>query len=483
MKAEEVLKVTNGELRKLKVIEQVIEKKIKQKKAAKLLGLSVRQIIRLAKKIRREGAKGIIHRLRGKASNRKHEEKFKKRVLELCRKKYEDFGPTLAQEKLEEINKVVVNRETLRQWMLKEGLWETSKKGHKHRQWRQRRGCFGELVQADGSHHDWLEGRGPWLVLMGYIDDATGKVFAWFYDYEGTIPVMESFYRYVKRYGLPLGLYMDKHGAYQSSKGPSLEEQLKGKEKALTQFGRALEELGVELIPAHSPQAKGRIERLFKTFQDRLVKEMRLADIKTKEEANQFLQTYLPKYNQRFAVKAREEANLHRSALRDQELRRILSIQEKRVVRNDGTIRYGTKLYQILDAAKSLREVVVQERIDGKIYIVDKSKDLAYRELKEPPKQMKPKKKARKSSKLSRPPMNHPFKQKSFENYLWKEKMKTLKIESQNQKTPHLNAFEQVISNKDGIYHHPNSTDQQLKQLQQKEERSKEEKELLLIHS
>ncbi len=399
------------DLKRLKVIEELIEKKLKQVKAAKLLEISVRQIRRMVRRVKAEGAKGIIHRLRGQESNRKHEEKFREKVLELCRKKYEGFGPTLAQEKLEEINHVVVNRETLRQWMLEEGLWEVSKKGQKHRQWRERRECFGELVQADGSHHDWLEGRGPWLVLMGYIDDATGEVFAWFYDYEGTMPAMESFYRYIKKYGLPHSLYMDKHSTYQSPAEPNVEEQLEGRKKMLTQFGRALEELGVELIPAHSPQAKGRIERLFKTFQDRVVKEMRLSEVKTKEEANQFLETYLLKYNRRFAVKAREEADLHRPAFRDQELRRILSIQNKRAVRNDATIRHERKLYQILDTAKSLKEVVVQERMDGKIYLVDDGTDLAYRELKEPPKriQEKPKKAAAKP-KPNIPSLYHPWK-------------------------------------------------------------------------
>ena len=418
MKAEGVLRVTNGELRKLKVIEQVIEKKIKQKKAGKLLDLSVRQIIRLVKKIRREGAKGVIHRLRGRESNRKHEEEFEQKVVKIYRKEYEGFGPTLAQEKLEERNKIMIGRETLRQLLIREGLWELQRKGQKHRQWRERRGCFGELVQADGSHHDWLEGRGPWLVLMGYIDDASSEVHARFYDYEGTMPVMESFYWYVKRYGLPLSLYMDKHSTYQSPQEPNVEEQLEGRQKALTQFGRALEELGVELIPAHSPQAKGRIERLFKTFQDRVVKEMRLAGIKTKEEANHFLETYLPKYNRRFSVKAREQANVHLPALGDQELRRILSIQEKRVVRNDATIRYGTKLYQILNVAKSLKEVVVQERIDGKIYLVHEARDLAYRELQEPPKQNEEVKRNKKKSFKSKPvipPVSHPWKGAGFE--------------------------------------------------------------------
>jgi hypothetical protein len=417
MEKERMISMKAKDLKRLKVIEELIEKKLKQSQAAKLLELSVRQVRRMVGRVKAEGAQGIIHQLRGRESNRKHEEKLKEKVLELYREKYEGFGPTLLQEKLEEVNKVVVNRETLRQWMLKEGLWEVSKKGRKHRQWRERRECFGELVQADGSHHDWLEGRGPWLVLMGYMDDATGEVFAWFYDYEGTLPAMSSFYRYVKKYGLPHSLYMDKHSTYQSPKGPNVEEQLEGREKVLTQFGRALEELGVELIPAHSPQAKGRIERLFKTFQDRVVKEMRLAEVKTKEEANQFLETYLPKYNRRFSVKAREEANLHRPALRDQELRRILSIQEKRAVRNDATIRHETKLYQVLNTTKSLKEVVVQVRIDGKIYIVHEARDLAYRELKEAPKQNaqeKPKKEPF-TPKPVIPPVSHPWKGAGFE--------------------------------------------------------------------
>ena len=341
----------------------------------------------------------MIHKLPGKISNRRHEDKHKQKILSLCRKKYEGFGPRLAQEKLEELDKLIVNPETLRQWMLGEGLWELQRKGRKHRPWRERKACVGEMIQVDGSPHDWLEGRGPEWVLMGYIDDATSDVFAWFYDYEGTMPGMDRFYRYTKRKGLPHSIDFDRLKAYKGGGDGklSLDEELEGRQRSLSQFERAMEELGVEVIHAQSPQAKGRIERLFKTFQDRLIKEMRLAAVKTKEEANRFLETYLPKYNRRFSVKAREQANLHRPALRDQALRRILSIQDLRVVRNDNTVRYETKLYQLLNlSAKSLKQVTVQERIDGKIYIVSEGKDLSYRELQEPPKhkETKPKKKA-----------------------------------------------------------------------------------------
>lgn len=479
MKSEGVLKVTNQELRKLKVIEEVIERKIKQRKAAKLLGMSVRQIIRLVKRIRREGAKGIVHRLRGKPSNHRYDGNFKEKVIKLCWKKYKDFGPTLAQEKLEELDKLYVNRETLRQWMIVEGLWELARKGREHREWRERRASFGEMIQVDGSHHDWLEGRGPWLVLMGYIDDATGDVFAKFYDYEGTMPAMESFYGYTKKYGLPHTIYMDRLRAYCGNETPSLEDQLQGKAKHDSQFERALHELWVEVIHAQSPQAKGRIERLFRTFQDRLIKEMRLAGIKTKEEANRFLETYLPKYNRRFSVKARNEANLHRPAPKDQVLRQILSIQEKRVVRNDHTIRYGTTLYQLLNLknVKQLKEVTVQERIDGKFYFVHEEKELPYRELQEPPRKYAPKKEVHPLSARKKrfPSKDHP----------WKKLC--LPPNGQNpvpsQDFLHLNAFKPTISNQDNLQHHPNLTYQQDQQFQQKEESNKEAKEPLLIHS
>ena len=417
MENEGVFKVTNKELRKLKVIEQVIEKKMRQKRAGMLLGLSVRQIIRLAKRVRREGAKGIVHLLRGRESNRRHEESLRERAMRLCASKYEGFGPTLAQEKLEELNGLYVNRETLRQWMLKENLWEPQRKGQKHREWRERRGCFGEMTQVDGSHHDWLEGRGPWLVVMGYIDDATSEVYARFYDYEGTLPAMDSFYGYSKKYGLPHSVYLDRLKAYCGHGRLSLEEELAGKEKAQSQFERALEELGVEVIHAQSAPAKGRVERLFKTFQDRVVKEMRLAGVKTKEEANRFLEKYLPIYNQRFGVTAREKTNLHRPAPKAKELKQILSIQSKPVLRNDNTIRHENKFYQILGEWKGVRpeQVVLQEQIDGKLYLVHEGKNLAYREIKEPAKRVEaaPKKKLLKIKPLI-PVMSHPWKGPSF---------------------------------------------------------------------
>ena len=255
---------------------------------------------------------------------------------------------------------------------------------------RERKSCRGELVQVDGSHHDWLEGRGPWMVLMGYIDDATGRVFGRFYDYEGTMPGLDSFYRYAKCYGLPQALYLDKHTTYRSTGKLSMEDELRGKKKPQSQFQRALEErLGVSVIHANSPQAKGRIERLFRTFQDRVVKEMRLRGVKSKEKANAFLEEYLPVYNRRFMRVAKSKVDLHRKIPRSIQLKQALSIQTERVLRNDNTVRHEGKFYQIQErwTRRRPKRIVVQERVDGKLYLMDRSCELRYKEIKVPPKQ------------------------------------------------------------------------------------------------
>lgn len=372
------------------------------------------------KEVRRSGPEGIIHKLRGRESNRKHEEGIRDRVIELYQKRYVGFGPTLLSEKLLEEKKIEVNRETLRQWLLEERLWERQRKGVKHLQWRERKECFGEMTQVDGSHHDWLEGRGPELVLMGYIDDATNRVFAKFYDYEGTLPAMDSFYGYQKEYGLPHSIYIDRLKAYRGDGKPSLEAELAGQDRELSQFERALEDLGVEVIHAQSPQAKGRVERLFRTFQDRLIKEMRLAGVKTKEEANEFLKTYLPKFNRRFARQAKREVNLHREVQKGINLKQVLSIQTKRVLRNDNTIRHENKFYQIENRwnGRKPKGVVVEERMDGKLCLSWEGKELKYRRIEEQPRVEEPvKRSGYRSGKNpnSRPKMEHPWKRKSYE--------------------------------------------------------------------
>lgn len=413
----DIVKMSMKELRRVGIVEKVMEGRMTQKTAGELIGVVARQIRRIMERFLKEGQRGLVHRSRGKESNRKHPELLKQKVLKIYEKEYRDFGPTLAQEKLSKRNKIKIGCETLRQWLLEAGLWERKRKVAGHRKWRERRACYGEMEQGDGSHHDWLEGRGPWLVLMKYIDDATSRVFARFYDYEGTMPAMDSFYRYAKEYGLPHSLYMDKHSTYQSTERMSLEDELEGREKTLSQFGRALAELGVELIPAHSPQAKGRVERSFRTFQDCLVKEMRLAGIKTKEEANEFLEkVFLPEYNRRFARKARQEENLHRPVPQGVNLKQVLSIQTKHALRNDNTIRHENQFYQIEERwrQRQPKQVMAEERVDGRFCITHQGREMKYRKIQEPVLQWEAKKKVRRPQKVSIPGIGHPWKEPSF---------------------------------------------------------------------
>ena len=388
MAGKDIIMMSQRELRRLHIIHKVLDGAIRQVDAADLLLLSDRQIRRIVKRVRLEGEAGIRHKSRGKPSNRRFPKKIKDKVIKLYREKYNDFGPTLASEKLYEIDSIQISDETLRRWLIESGDWKKADKKRIHRQWRERKHHFGEMVQIDGSHHDWFEGRGPKCVLMGYIDDATGKIFGRFYPYEGTIPAMDSFKRYIKKYGIPMSVYLDKHTTYKSPAKPSIEDELNNT-KPLSEFGRALKELGVELIHANSPQAKGRVERLFKTLQDRLVKEMRLRGINSIEEANKFLGYYLPIYNKRFAVKPKEKVNLHRPIPKGIKLNNILCIKTERRLSKDFTVAHNRKLYQVEDPIKA-EKVVVIERIDGAMAITYKDGPLQFREITtRPPKEQK----------------------------------------------------------------------------------------------
>lgn len=410
---KDIITMNVRELRRLRVIGEAIKKHITQRESASIIGLSERQMRRLVKRVRTEGEAGVIHRLRGKPSNRRIPQQIKEEVVRLYREKYPDFGPTLANEKLFEIDKIKIGTSTLRNWLTEEGLWEKRRKRRKHRRWRERKGCFGEMVQVDGSHHDWLEGRGPELVLMGYIDDATSTVFARFYEYEGTFPAMDSFRAYIRRYGIPQSLYLDKHTTYKSTRKLTIEEELEGIRQPKSQFERALDELGVEVIHCHSPQAKGRVERLFGTFQDRVIKEMRLRGISSKEEANAFLEKYLPVYNRRFSVRAAREVNLHRKP-KGIDIRRILAIRTNRALRGDFTIVHNKQLYQIENTPPHTRakRVVVEERVDGRMYITYNGLKLKYRKIDARP--SKPReRKLPKRRKTYIPPRDHPWRRPS----------------------------------------------------------------------
>jgi len=407
MAGKDIIIVRQKELRRLHVIRKVEEGVLTQGQAAEIIFLSERQIRRIVKRIREEGDGGISHRSRGRESNRKLPKKLKERVVALYRKKYEGFGPTLMAEKLEEIEGIAISDETVRTWLIEAGEWTKRRQRTIHRQWRERKHHHGEMIQIDGSHHDWFEGRGPRSVLMGYIDDATGKVFGRFYGYEGTIPAMDSFKRYIRKYGIPLSAYMDKHTTYKSPVEPSIEEEIAGTEP-LSEFGRALTELGVKPIHAHSPQAKGRVERMFKTLQDRLVKEMRIKGIRSIEEANTFLEGYLPLYNKRFAVKPAEREDLHRDVPKGLNLDMILCIRTERRLRNDFTVAHNKNLYQVMDSVKAVK-VMVEERVNGTMLITHQGTSLTYKEIMvRPEKQQKPVR-AHRRRKVTIPSTDHPW--------------------------------------------------------------------------
>ena len=258
MAKKDIIEMSFREVKRLKAVHEAMAGHITQKAAALMMGVCERQARRLVRAVREEGGLGVVHKGRGRASNRRLPNKVKDKVISLYKGKYHGFGPLLASEKLLELDGIKLSDETLRLWLMESGDWQKARKRKIHRQWRERKAYFGEMVQMDGSHHDWLEGRAPEMVLMGYIDDANNNVYGRFYDYEGTIPAMDSFKRYVKHYGLPQSVYLDRHSTYKSTAKPTIEDDLAGREPQ-SQFERALKELGVKVLHAYSPQAKGRI--------------------------------------------------------------------------------------------------------------------------------------------------------------------------------------------------------------------------------
>ena len=361
----------------LKMMGPVLEGKRTQAEAARLADLSVRQVRRLQRRLEHDGDGVLVHGLRGKPSNRRIDAKLRAQVLKVYRKRFGDFGPTFACEKLAELE-LIVSPDTLRRWLVAEGLWQRRRRRDPHRSRRPRRSCFGELVQIDASIHNWLEGRGETLVLISMIDDATSRIEGRFYR-AGTVEThMDLVWRWIERHGRPLALYSDRHSIFEpQDKGHMLAD-------AETQFGRALRELEIGLIRAHSPQAKGRVERSFGTAQDRWVKELRLADARTVDQANAVLERLLPDHNRRFGKVAKDSADAHRALGRSYKLAAIFSIQEERVVANDYTIRFQNRFYQLLKPiypGERGGRVVVELRLDGSMAIRFKSHYLKYQEV------------------------------------------------------------------------------------------------------
>src|SRR6266446_4843015 len=395
MSKQEMLVLSTKDRDRLKVLHEVKRKHLTQRAAARQLAISDRWVRKLLRRVKKEGDRGVVHRGRGRVSNRRLPESLRTQTLKLVQAKYSDFGPTLACEYLAKDHQVEVSKETLRQWLIGAGLRRVKRrKVEEVHVWRPRRSCRGELVQWDTSEHDWLEGRGPRLYLVAMIDDATSQAYARFVGHDSTEENLRVLWEYLKRWGRPVEFYTDKSSLF-TVNAPAPEAADEAVEEDLTQIGRALRELGIGWIAAHSPQAKGRVERNFGTAQDRLVKGMRVAGVKTIEEANQYLiNEYLAWWERELTVEADNADDAHRRLEKSHDLAASLSHVETRQVRNDYTFRWDRKLYQIVcqTVPTGLRgaNVRVEARLDGSMAVRYRERYLTVKQCAVPDKPSKP---------------------------------------------------------------------------------------------
>jgi transposase len=406
------------ELTRVEVLSRVKSGTLSLKSAAQLLGVSYRQAKRLARRYRAEGPKGLKHRSAGGASNHARPPAERERALALVREKYsgtmaQRFGPTLAAEHLASEDGVTVHHDTLRRWMLAAGLWSRARKRAAHRQRRERKAHFGELVQLDGSFHLWYEARGPRGCLMNLVDDATGQTLARLGAEETIWAAADVLRRWIEAYGVPLALYTDWKNVY--VRAPNAEEQATGA-APLTQFGRMCASLGIQIIAASSPQAKGRVERNHGTHQDRLVKKLRRLGIADAPAANTFLETtYLPEHNRRFAVAPASAEDFHRRIPSRTTLDRVFQLEEARVLSNDWVVRYDTRYFQVArqsGQAPARSTVVVREARDGAIELRYRGRLMQWTEIPAPTKPTPPAARPRLSSaphRPARPSADHPW--------------------------------------------------------------------------
>lgn len=385
----EYLTMTIKELNRHSIIKKLLDKEINGTHAAQLLRLSVRQIKRLKARVKECGARALIHASRGKPGNRRMSEAERENIANIIKQRYPDFKPTFAAEKLEQNHNIKRDPKTIRAIMIEQGLWKPRKsKQNDYHSWRKRKACYGEMLQFDGSYHRWVEDRGEEWCLLAAIDDATGiPTKAKFDTDEGVFPVFKFWKEYVKQHGKPYSIYLDKFSTYKMSQRAAQENH-----DTQTQFQRAMNQLGIEPITAHSPQAKGRIERLFNTFQDRLVKEMRLKNISTIQDANKFLEEdFLPKYKTKYAVEPASKTNFHQllNQKEKNKLNSIFSKQTTRLVRNDFTISFNNQWHQLLkDQPSTVRKqdkIIVEERLDGSIHFTIRDKYLNSKVITERP--------------------------------------------------------------------------------------------------
>ena len=386
-----ILTLSRKEIDRLMLISQIEQEKISVLEASRLLGLSQRQIYRILKRVKTEGSKGIVHKLRGRKSNRGYPEELREKIIRIYRKQYSDYGPTLFSEMLEEYHNISLNRETVRNWLRQRSITTSLRKKRPHRRKRERRSCLGELLQFDGSYHDWFEGRGAESCLLNCVDDATGRVYLKFALSENTQDVLLTMWEYVNKYGIPRSIYTDRASVYYA----------KGK---LTDFGRAMKQLNIELIIAKSPQAKGRVERFNRTLQDRLIKALRREGISNIAEANKYLQkSFIREFNQRFAVNP-ELPDVHRTA-KGYKLENIFCYKTSRQVRNDYTINLNGGYIQLLKGVAPLpkpkQDVTICKWFNGQMHIYFNEQQISYKSLK-----AKPGKKGYRSRKV---PKDHPW--------------------------------------------------------------------------
>jgi transposase len=393
----ETLIMSYRETDRLKAMSRIEVHELTITEAAEALHLSERQLYRIFKRYRKEGEKGLIHRLRGRSSNVAYPKDDSSRALRLYRERYSDYGPTLFTERLDELHDIHVSRQTVCRWLVKAGLWTGSRKKRPHRRKRERRSCIGSLVQFDGSHHAWFEDRGPQCCLLVAIDDASGRVFARFASGEDTYHALAFWKAYSQRYGIPSEVYTDMDSVYYDHE----------KKQRLTQYGRALKALNVRCIYAHSPQAKGRVERANRTLQDRLLRALRERNISTIKEANRFLDEYfLDDFNRRFAS-TDSLADIHRSAS-GLDLTNIFCFEETRHVYHDWTIAWKSQFLQLLPSVVPLppprSEVVIRILLDSSFHVLWNDHELSFDPINQRPKPKKPKNLPQ--------PLNHPWRQK-----------------------------------------------------------------------
>ena len=406
--------LTEKELFKFEIITKLIARSIGIKQARELLGLSTRQVKRLKQRVLDHGAEGATHGLRGKPSNNRMAQTAIDEASKLLKEKYADFGPTFATEKLKDIHGITLSDERVRTLMTKLDLWKPKKRKEngQYRAWRPRKEWYGSLEQFDGSYHHWFEDRSEECCLLASIDDATGTITRAEFGQSENVKEVSTFWkRYIAERGKPCAIYLDKYSTYKINHKNAVDNA-----ELMTQFQRMMKELGIDLITAHSPEAKGRVERLFGTLQDRLVKELRLADISTIPEANAFLATYLPKFNAQFGVVATQEGNMHRSLTETEkeDLDAVFSVQSMRRMRNDFTIQFENQWLQLEknQPCTVLRKdmVLIEKRLDRSLHIRLRGKYLSFKILPAKPEKTKECVTALVPRLPWKPPENHPWK-------------------------------------------------------------------------